>query len=363
MLCPNLVKTNHLSIVVVLLAGLLTGCHRDEQIQTYSAPKEQPGPPPTLAAPAPSMSDPGAPPVPVNAAPIHWTTPAAWKEVAPTSIRIGNFLVPGADGKKAEVSITSFPGDVGGTLANVTRWRNENGLGPIQEADITSQPASVDSTDGKLYDIAGTSARTVVAVIPRDGASWFFKLRGDPATVAAAEPTFREFLRSIHFGGSATAQPSVAPTTMPEPVATSSPGAAPNWTPPANWAETPPGPMVLKSYSVSGDAGQKAAVSISILAGSGGALLANVNRWRGQISLPPMTDADLPAVTRSVDVMGGQATVVDFTGTDKSGQPSRLVAAMVPHGEQTWFYKLMGEGSVVEKEKPGFVKFVQTVQY
>ena len=121
--------------------------------------------------------------------------------------------------------------------------------------------------------------------------------------------------------------------------------------------------MVQKSFSVSGDAAQKASVSISVLDGIGGGTLANVNRWRGQLSLPPITDADLPADTKSVDVLGGQATVVDFTGTDKTGQPSRLIAAIVPHGQSTWFYKLMGDGTVVEREKPGFIKFVQTVQY
>jgi hypothetical protein len=40
-----------------------------------------------------------------------------------------------------------------------------------------------------------------------------------------------------------------------------------------------------------------------------------------------------------------------------------LVAVMVPHGDNTWFYKLSGEGPVVEEEKAGFVKFVQTVRY
>jgi hypothetical protein len=39
-------------------------------------------------------------------------------------------------------------------------------------------------------------------------------------------------------------------------------------------------------------------------------------------------------------------------GTDaKTGQPARLVAAIVPHGDKTWFYKLMGNGKVVGGQK------------
>jgi hypothetical protein len=363
MFFPNLVKTKFLSILAALGTGLLSGCHRDEQIQSYSAPKDSPAQAPSQTAPAPSMADAAAPPVPVNAAPVHWTTPASWREIAPTSIRIGNFVIPATGDKKAEVSITSFPGDVGGPLANVNRWRQENGLGEIADSALLSQPVTVDSSEGNLYDIAGPSQRTVVAVIPRDGASWFFKLRGDPDTVAGAQPALLEFLKSVHFGGAAAAQPATDAPAIPGMAAPGAPSPAPQWAVPPNWTETPPGSMVVKSFSISGDAGQKAIVSISVFGGGAGGTLANVNRWRAQLSLPPILEAALPAATQSVDVLGGRATLVDFTGADKSAQPSRLVAAMVPHGEQTWFYKLMGDGSVVEREKTAFVRFVQTVQY
>ena len=55
--------------------------------------------------------------------------------------------------------------------------------------------------------------------------------------------------------------------------------------------------------------------------------------------------------------------MVDFTGTDASGQASRMVAVSVPHGGQTWFYKLTGAGAVVSREKDSFAQFVQTVRY
>jgi hypothetical protein len=40
-----------------------------------------------------------------------------------------------------------------------------------------------------------------------------------------------------------------------------------------------------------------------------------------------------------------------------------VVAAIIPQGGRTWFYKLMGNAQVVEKQKDAFTKFVQTAKY
>ena len=90
----------------------------------------------------------------------------------------------------------------------------------------------------------------------------------------------------------------------------------------------------------------------------------NINRWRNQIGLPPAAEADLPKQIQSLDVEGGQAMLVDMTGTDpRSGQKTRLIGAIVPQGGQTWFYKLMGNEQVVEREREGFTRFLKTVKY
>jgi hypothetical protein len=73
-------------------------------------------------------------------------------------------------------------------------------------------------------------------------------------------------------------------------------------------------------------------------------------------------DAQLGNVTQTLETAGGKATSVDIEGAgDKAGQ--RLVAVIVPHGDNTWFYKLIGEKTIVAKEKDSFVNFVKTVQY
>ena len=138
----------------------------------------------------------------------------------------------------------------------------------------------------------------------------------------------------------------------------------PKWNVPPQWVETPPRAMVFKGFEVAGDKGAKAEITVSFFQGTVGGLLANINRWRGQISQPQIDDSQLDGVTEPVATLGGSGTMVDFTGADaKTSQPARLVGVIVPHGENTWFYKLMGDAKVVKGQKDSFVQFVKTVQY
>lgn len=351
----QIVSAGSLGLILVSLLG----CKRDDQPTTYTVPKEP--------AAATASQDPVAPPmtatdstmpaadIPVSSAPIHWITPPSWQQLASTSIRIGNFAVPGRGNSKADVGIFSFPGTVGTELENVNRWRGELKLPNIEQSEISSEPVAIDGIEGKLYDIAGAKDRTVVATLPRNGAMWFFKMRGPQEIVVGAKPTFLDFLKSVHFS-----------TPTPKTTATSADNAesGPQWTVPASWKEKQAGPMIFKSFSAGEENGKTAAVNISFFPGDVGGTLANVNRWRGQLGLSAVDDSGLGKVTQSLDTAGGQATLVDFSGTDaKTGQPARLIAAIVPHGANTWFYKLMGDGPVVENEKGNFVKFVQTAHY
>lgn len=123
--------------------------------------------------------------------------------------------------------------------------------------------------------------------------------------------------------------------------------------------------MILASYQATDATGGKANITISSFPGEAGGALANVNRWRTlQLGLAPITAAELPTATSSLDVLGGKVMLVDMSGTDqRSGRKARLVAASVPRAGSTWFYKLMGDEAVVAAEKEAFLKFVQTVRY
>lgn len=309
---------------------------------------------------------------------IHWTTPAGWQTQAPGAMRVASFSVAGVNGGKAEVAVTHFPGSVGSEESNVNRWRREVGLSPITETEVTSEPVTVDADTGKLYDFTGITNRTVVADVPHNGESWFFKMHGDKETVTAGREEFVEFLKSVKFteanmaAGADGANPH-AGLGLPSPAAmgaaqdptgngggdvTGGAGASPDVNTPANWHERQPGPMIQKAYAVGDDSA--AMVTISSFPGVMGGVLANVNRWRGQLQLGPVAADALATVTQAAESRGAPATLVDFTGTDaKTGKPARMVAVIVPRGDSTAFYKLMGDPAVVGREKDRFMNFVR----
>jgi hypothetical protein len=139
----------------------------------------------------------------------------------------------------------------------------------------------------------------------------------------------------------------------------------PKWEVPSSWQEVPPSTMLVAKFLLSGQAEATAEVTVSVFPGDVGGLLANVNRWRNQINLPPVEEPDLAKLGVALPVeSGGQGTIVDMTGTKPgTGQPVRLLGAIIPRGGQTWFFKLMGHASLAEQEKAAFLKFIQSVRY
>ncbi len=144
-----------------------------------------------------------APPVPTaNGSELSWAAPADWKPKSPGAMRKGSFTVSGAAGD-ADLSITAFPGDVGGELANLNRWRGQIQLAPLAEGDLATVTTHLEQ-NGLTFivvDFVSPStnqpSRIVGAIVPVNGATWFFKLMGPDATVAAAKPAFLEFLKTV----------------------------------------------------------------------------------------------------------------------------------------------------------------------
>lgn len=138
-------------------------------------------------------------------------------------------------------------------------------------------------------------------------------------------------------------------------------GSALVWTAPADWQAKPAGMIRKGSYNVPGENGAVADLSITAFPGDTGGLFANVNRWRGQIGLPPIAESALDANIERLDANGFNLVIVDATGTN-NGQPTRLLGAIVPFQGQTWFFKLVGPAPVVAKQQAAFRTFLTTVK-
>jgi len=106
----------------------------------------------------------------------------------------------------------------------------------------------------------------------------------------------------------------------------------------------------------------KLEATVVVLAGTGGGELANVNRWRGQIGLPPLEDEAILAKARTIlKTKAGGLNVYDFVGEGQA--KSRMVAGYIstPDG-RTWFLKLTGDAEAVAKAKPDFISILGSVR-
>lgn len=346
---------------------------RDDAITVYRIPKEtQPAMQPV------SMTNSAAGP-----ASVHWTAPAGWEEQPASGFRKGSFLVHGADGKTADVSVISFPEAAGGLLANVNRWRNQLKLAPISDETAAGTSMNVDGREITMVDIVsaeaiqpdGSKARILGGILPLAGETWFFKMMGPDEVVAAQRDAFKQFLQSVHVAGgeSAPAPPPMtanggASTNAPTPPLIE-PAPAPDsplhYTLPSNWQEKPLTPMRVASFNAGAPNEKSVDVSVVSLGGMAGGDLANVNRWRDQVKLGPVDEATMQQAAEHIQANGHDFLVVDLVSAGPIGESKekqRIIAAILTENDHSWFVKMIGEDAAVEAQKKAFGEFLRSLQ-
>lgn len=359
---PNTsVKSRVVAGFAALSLLLLNGCRREET-RVFNIPKE------TVQAENPHL---------------HWELPEGWQEKPAEGMRAASFVVQGASDQVADVSVIPLPGVSGTHLDNVNRWRGQVGLAPISAEQLASETESVSiaGSEGSLVDFEGANPATqkpeqiLAATFVASGATWFIKMTGPPALVTEQKPKFRDFLKSLtfhsagaHSGAAQVAQDQpgspggtlpVGPAQPPAPT----PLAAPTWEVPPAWQEVPPTSMLLAKFNVSGANDSKADITVSAFPGNTGGMFANVNRWRNQIGLGPISETELTKSTTELDVNGQQAVLVDMSNQTGAKQSDRIIAVVLPRGGHTWFFKMLGDGALIEQQKAAFIKFVQSVRF
>jgi len=129
------------------------------------------------------------------------------------------------------------------------------------------------------------------------------------------------------------------------------------WSKPETWSEVPPSAMRYASFTV-GASNDKIDISVVTFPGEGGSDADNVNRWRQQLQLPPMSEE---AVATQVTPLKTETAV--FATTDIAGPSARTLAAWTRRDGHVWFFKATGPTAAIEKEKQNFVQFVQSVRF
>jgi hypothetical protein len=248
---------------------------------------------------------------------IGWTVPDGWQEQPGSQMRYGTFRIGPAD-KALDLSVVVLDnhGDAASVLANVNRWRGQLGLQPVAQTGLAeiATPLDLDGVTATLVDMSSAGdkpQRMLAAIIPQ----------GDDAG-------------HLHYD-------------VPE-----------------GWAvQADPSGMSEAAFQVS-DGQHVAKITVVPLPGPAGGLVQNVNRWRGQIGLEPVSEEQLRSELSAIEVGGRPAQYVNLIGPESSGTPrQRVLGVIASRGEQTWFFKMTGPADFVEKQKTAFETFVSSVKF
>jgi hypothetical protein len=347
-----------------LLVAALTACNNKSEIKVYrvsKAPLEEgaTGQQNAMPANAPSPSMPGgmAPVAATSSVP----TPPNWEPQPLSQMRQASFLVKGDKGAVADISFVSLGSSAGNVLDNVNRWLSQIGQPPIDEQRLNQIAQRITTSIGEVtvVDLAGLppdadpnkDGRIIAAMATTGSSTLFFKIRGNAALTESQKSEFVKWVTAV-CNSQGTNRPSQSEAMLP-------PSGNPKikWETPKSWAEVPASSMRYASFNA-GTNENKIDISVVMFPGDGGSDIENVNRWRGQIGLPPMSEA---AVTSQITTL--KAADATFAFIDIAGANARTLAAWVRRDARVWFFKATGPSAAIEKEKPNFVKFVQSVRF
>ncbi len=355
----------------------LTAC-KPAEIKQYRVAKVA-APTPQIAAPA--VSD------------FKFTLPEGWTAQAASGMRKASFSTAG----QGDVSVVTLPGKAGDLKGNLNRWRGQVSLPPIenqQEIDKAIISLKIDGSDAVMFDLYAPADKEDkamrVALLEKGGKSWFFKLAGTREVVKAQGAAFNEFAQSVQLADTnpfsaaetpanagAPALANTPPNTPPHAgmdtnMANNLPPAANNpavvqppgdvkitYSAPASWQEKPPSSMRTASFEIK--SGQQAAdVSVVSLAGDGGGLLSNTNRWREQLELAPTDQAGLKNTVKDIKVDGYSGYLMAlYTALEGNG----MLVALIEQDERTWFIKMIGPSKLIQTQEKDFESFVDSIRF
>jgi hypothetical protein len=340
-------------------------CEKNSEIKVYRvsrAPLEESASQQQEAMPTNTT----APRMPGGLAPAADTavaTPANWEAQPLSQMRQASYLVKGDNGAVADVSFVKLGSAAGNVLENVNRWLGQLNQPPITEQKLTEISQRLHTSLGEvtIVDLAGLpdnadparDGRIVAAMVTTGDSTLFFKMRGNADLAEAQKGDFIKWVAAVCNALNQTASPQTA--AVPE-----KDSGAPRiqWKAPEGWTEVPPSSMRYASFSAPAEEGSKIDISVVTFPGDGGSDADNINRWRGQMGLAPM---DANAVSSQVAPFKTGDTT--FSTTDIAGNKTRTVAAWTRRDGRVWFFKATGPSAAVEKEKPNFVKFIESVRF
>ena len=131
------------------------------------------------------------------------------------------------------------------------------------------------------------------------------------------------------------------------------------WIKPASWIPSAGSSMRLASFDVpyKGGAGD---FSLIILAGDGGGIVPNINRWRGQLGLEPQLQHEIESSMIDHEGELGEYSIINIVNNQNN---SAFLAAIIPLKKQTLFAKLSIDVSGIAEVESDFAEFCSSIHF
>jgi hypothetical protein len=298
-----------------------------------------------------------------------WKLPEGWEERAGSGMRAATVVIPSED-QPLEISVTSLPwsGAPEEILSNVNRWRGQMQLAPVESQGLANCTSQLSAGDVKLTVVdlrghmksGGMSPPFAGGATPEANRAPGSATRdsGTNAALPAGHPPI---------AGSSPDLPAGHPTIEVPVPRHESPL---SFKAPDGWREKPASGMRKASFSIT-DGTKAAEVSVIDFPAAAGPMmadpLANVNRWRGEVGLEAVTEADLAHATESIEIDGQKALLVDAVPDAAKPEQSQAdrgtLAAMLKSGETIWFVKMTGDRDVVAGQRDQFKAFLKSIRF
>jgi len=170
--------------------------------------------------------------------------------------------------------------------------------------------------------------RMIGAIVPAKEATWFFKVTGPSDRIGAHKNEALDFIRGLRAEDGEI-----------------------RWTLPAGWKEEKGGPARVASLRF-GDLDPKLEMTVVRLPGDGGGLTGNINRWRDQIGLEKLGDAEAAAAVQKIVANGIEVQVVDLIGPTRPAGGPRGMSRPAPEAPRSSEPSLDGVRSMFTFDRP-----------
>jgi hypothetical protein len=283
----------------------------------------------------------------------EWTLPADWQQRPASGMRFATIVIGGGD-KPLELSVIPLPSPpqdpADYALSNINRWRRQLGLPPIAATQLSkeTEQLKLDGATATLVNLEGHAADQQGMMGQAPFA--FGQQQGLPPMRSSQGPAS---------SGTEPSASAIPQTSDPESQASDSPL---TFDKPETWQAGKVGGMRKAAFTVA-DGDKHVEITVIDLAEAAGDLLPNINRWRDQLKLPPVEQAELDKQLQPIKAGQVAGHFIELIGAEANQPQQAMLGAVVVDAGKAWFFKLTGDAELVEKEKPRFRAFVESMRF